>query len=144
MEENHSVDHSDESRLPIMNILIMAIPTIFNFDKTQYHDSILSGHQYYLELMQSENENRIIDAVMVTTRTFEFEHGGDENDDTMHRTNLSTMTLVHLIFFFFHQLTSFFLVSSSFLKQFIYMYTQNFLYDFSPNTLQKFYSENSI
>ncbi len=39
MGENHSVDHSDESKLPIMNILIMAIPTIFNFDKTQYHDS---------------------------------------------------------------------------------------------------------
>ena len=48
----------------LMKFVILSLPEIFTFDKISYHNSILTGNAYVLELMETPNEQRFVDVVL--------------------------------------------------------------------------------
>jgi hypothetical protein len=73
MEENDSISDADMDQLddlPIIDLLIPLLPSICQLDRQPYHDSILTGHAYYLELMARQNVQKFIDATRMRKETF--------------------------------------------------------------------------
>mmetsp|Transcript_24507 Transcript_24507/g.22267 ORF Transcript_24507/g.22267 Transcript_24507/m.22267 type:complete len:393 (+) Transcript_24507:74-1252(+) len=59
---NNSID--------LMSNFIFTIPESINIYKESYHNSMLSGQRYYLELIESSNEQRFIDVARMRKSTF--------------------------------------------------------------------------
>ena len=54
----------------ILNIIAVTIPLLFPNVPVPQHDSVLTGHMYYLELIDTENEGRFHNVARMNKPTF--------------------------------------------------------------------------